>query len=69
MKLIVYNNKENTVSIVIPEDNYISIKEIGEKSIFKDIPFWIVDSDNLPTTPQETWELNNMGTPDGYGQI
>jgi hypothetical protein len=69
MKLIVYNNKENTVSIVIPEVNYISIKEIGEKSIFKDIPFWIVDSDNLPTTPQETWELNNMGIPDGYGQI
>jgi hypothetical protein len=68
MKLIVYNNEENKVSIVIPATLDFSIKEVGEKSIKKDIPFWVVESTDLPTTPQETWELENMGKPSGTGK-
>jgi len=69
MKIIVYNNKENTVSIVIPCTTELTLVEIGIKSIPKDIPFWIVENADLPITPQETWKLEDMGTPDGYGEI
>ena len=67
MKIIVYTQSNNQVAITIPCTTELTLLEIGIKSVPKDIPFWIVDQSELPSTPQETWKLENMGQPDGIG--
>ncbi len=67
MKLIVYTQSNNQVAVLIPCTTELTLLEIGIKDVPKDIPFWIVDQSELPTTPQETWKLENMGQPDGIG--
>jgi len=67
MKLIVYTKSNNQVAILIPCTTELTLLEIGIKDVPKDIPFWIVDESELPTTPQETWELKDMGQPNGIG--
>jgi hypothetical protein len=67
MKIIVYTQLNNKVAILIPCTTEFSLLEIGIKDVPKDIPFWIVDQSELPSTPQETWKLENMGEPDGIG--
>jgi hypothetical protein len=61
-----YNDQ---VSILFPCSDFRTLIEIGEKDIPNGIPFWIANEFQLPfNTPQETWDLDNMGTPDGYGK-
>ena len=67
MKLIVYTQSNNQVAVLIPCTTELTLKEIGIKDVPKDIPFWIVDSTELPNTQQESWKLENMGEPDGIG--
>ena len=67
MKIIVYTQSNNQVAITIPCTTELTLLEIGIKSVPKDIPFWIVDQSELPSTPQETWKLENMGEPNGIG--
>ncbi len=67
MKLIVYTQLNNQVAVLISCTTELSLLEIGIKDVPKDIPFWIIESTELPTTPQETWELKDMGDPDGIG--
>ena len=67
MKLIVYTQSNNQVAVLIPCTTELTLKEIGIKDVPKDIPFWIVDSTELPNTQQESWKLENMGQPDGIG--
>lgn len=67
MKIIVYTQSNNQVAILIPCTTELTLLEIGIKDVPKDIPFWIVDQSELPSTPQETWKLENMGQPDGIG--
>ncbi len=64
--ILVY--EQDGIKIVIPCTTELTIIEIGEKDIDKGIPFWVVDSQDLPSTPQETWKLENMGEPSGYGK-
>jgi hypothetical protein len=52
---------------MIPCSTRLTLVEIGIKDVPKDIPFWIIDQSELPSTPQETWKLENMGQPDGIG--
>lgn len=66
-KILIYN-ENNEIKIVIPCSTELSILQIGEKDIPNNIPFWIINSEDLPNTPQETWGLQNMGEPDGYGK-
>ncbi|XTZ40283.1 hypothetical protein ACQYRI_10135 [Salmonella enterica] len=33
----------------------------------KGVPFWYVNREDFPDTPPETWDLSEMGEPDGYG--
>lgn len=70
MKVLIFLNPENNqVSVLIPFSDRLTLKEIGEKDIPNDVPFWEVDKNNLPTSvPQETWKLENMGEPLGYGK-
>lgn len=67
MKLIVYIQQNNQVAVLIPCTTELSLLNIGIKDVPKNIPFWIIENTELPTTPQETWELKNMGDPDGIG--
>ena len=64
--IIIYEN--NGVKLVIPCTNELSLIQIGEKDIDDGIPFWIVNYQDLPNSPQETWKLDNMGEPSGYGK-
>ena len=68
MKLIVYTQLNNQVAVLIPCTTELTLIEIGEKDIDSNIPFWIVSQSDLPTTPQETWILEDMGEPSGYGK-
>lgn len=67
MKLIVYTQSNNQVAVLIPCTTELTLKEIGIKDVPKDIPFWIIDSIELPNTQQESWKLEDMGQPDGIG--
>jgi hypothetical protein len=67
MKIIVYTQSNNQVAVMIPCSTELTLVEIGIKDVPKDIPFWIVDESELPSTPQESWKLENMGNPDGIG--
>jgi hypothetical protein len=67
MKIIVYTQTNNQVAVLIPCTTEMTLLEIGIKDVPKNIPFWIVDQNELPSTPQETWKLENMGQPDGVG--
>jgi hypothetical protein len=67
MKIIVYTQSNNQVAILIPCTTELTLVEIGIKDVPKDIPFWIIDQSELPSTPQETWVLQDMGQPDGIG--
>jgi hypothetical protein len=67
MNIIVYTQTNNQVAVLIPCTTELTLLEIGIKDVPKDIPFWIVDQNELPSTPQETWKLENMGQPDGVG--
>jgi hypothetical protein len=68
MKLIVYTQLNNQVAVMIPCSTRLTLVEIGIKDVPKDIPFWIIDQSELPSTPQETWKLKDMGEPSGYGK-
>ena len=68
MKLIVYTQPNNIVAVLIPCTTELSLMEIGEKDIDNNIPFWIVNKSDLPSTPQETWILQDMGEPSGHGK-
>lgn len=61
-----YNDQ---VSVLFPCSDFRTLIEIGKKDIPKGTPFWIADEFELPyDVPQETWDLDSMGTPDGYGE-
>ena len=64
--IIIYDN--NGIKLLIPCTNELSLIQIGEKDIDNGIPFWIVNYEELPNTPQKTWKLENMGEPSGYGK-
>ena len=66
-KILIYSNN-NEVIIVIPCTTELTLIQIGEKDIPNNIPFWIVNYEDLPSTPQETWKFENMGEPSGYGK-
>ena len=68
MKIIVYTQSNNQVAVLIPCTTEFTPLEIGIKDVPVDIPFWIIDENKFPDTPQETWKLENMGEPSGYGK-
>lgn len=67
MSDIIVFSENNIVKILVPCTTEFSLLKIGIKDVPKDIPFWIIKNTELPTTPQETWELKDMGDPDGIG--
>ena len=59
--------------ILFPIDGGVAVMTpVGEplatakKDVPAGVPFIIIDSTELPTAPQETWEVD-FSNPDGYG--
>jgi hypothetical protein len=65
--IIIYSD-ESIIKILIPCTTDLTLLKIGEKDIPKNIPFWIIKESEIPNTPQETWNLVDMGKPSGYGE-
>lgn len=62
--IIIYNN--NGIKLLHSAIQGVDLKIIGEKDVPAGIPFIIVSPNELPTEPQETWEVD-FSEPDGYG--
>lgn len=71
MQVIIYAG-EAGAAIVAPAPNTgLTIYQIGLMSVPSGLPFWIVDTTDLPLDqPTESWIVNEatMGTPSGYGE-
>lgn len=74
MKRIIYKNEDNSVAILIPSQEALSfatIKQIAEKDIPHNLPYWIVATSDIPTdrTFRSAWEIDeSFGEPDGFGR-
>lgn len=62
--IILYN--DNGIKLLSSAIQNVDLKIIGEKDVPTGIPFIIVSPEELPTEPQETWEVD-LSNPDGYG--
>ena len=70
---IVFKNEDNSIGIIAPSDEALSfatIKQIAEKDVPHNLPYWIVPTSNIPTdrTFRDAWEVDeSFGEPDGFG--
>ena len=75
MKVILYENQDKSVKVVFPNEEAIkkiTLVEIGKRSVFHGLPFWIKDQEELPEdySYYNAWELDGtQGPPDGYGEM
>lgn len=73
MKKIIFKNEDNSIGIITPTDEALSfatIEQIAEKDVPYDLPYWIVDTSNIPIdrTFRSAWEIDeSLGSPDGFG--
>lgn len=61
---ILYN--DNGIKILNPVLKDLDIIVLGEKDVPAGLPFILVKEEDLPSEPQETWEVD-FSQPDGYG--
>jgi len=69
MKLAIFPNN-NTISIVYPAPNSrMTFDEIIKKSVPSNVPYLIIDSDELPEDREfrNAWQAD-FSNPDGYGE-
>ena len=70
---IIFKNQDNSIGIITPTDealNFATIKQIAEKDVPYNLPYWIVEDSIIPTdrTFRSAWEIDeNFGKPDGFG--
>ena len=73
MQRIIYKNTDDTIAIIIPAPEALSlatIQQIAEKDVPHGLPYWIVATDVIPTdrADRDQWRLDGIqGEPDGYG--
>ena len=73
MQKIIFKIEDNSIAIITPTDEALSfatIEQIAEKDVPYDLPYWIVDTSNIPTdrTFRSAWEIDeSLGSPDGFG--
>lgn len=70
-KVIVFQLPERPISVIYQADYGLPIDRIGQKDVPDGVPFWIIQSEEIPTdrTFRNAWELDHaaMGEPDGVG--
>ncbi len=73
MKRIIYKNPDNTVSIIVPSDEALSLMTI-EQIANKDVPtgykYKIVDVSEVPTDREfrNAWTIDEAELTDGVGE-
>ena len=72
MLVIIHPNDETGVSITIPAPetlNFATIYEIAYKDVPHNVPYWIMEYDDLPDWAfRDAWQISDsIGEPDGYG--
>lgn len=73
MKKIIFKNEDNSIGIITPTEEALSfatIKQIAEKDVPHNLPYWIVNTSDIPTdrTFREAWEIDDsFDEPDGFG--
>jgi hypothetical protein len=69
--VVIYENKNKSISVLTPTQEALSfatIKQIAEKDVPHNLPYWIVAKTTLPTEPMDLWHLDGtQGEPDGFG--
>jgi len=70
VQVIIYNQDNGIPAVVVPTQEALDAHGI-EAIALKDVPFGkpfkIIDAADLPTTPQETWVVNDADLTDGVG--
>jgi len=72
MSRIVYETKDKKVHVLIPSkevESVVGLKAIAEKDVPKNLPYWIVKKEDIPSdrSNRDFWTLENMPEPDGFG--
>jgi hypothetical protein len=70
MQVIIYNQDNGVPAVVFPSSEALAqygIMAIALKDVPHNKPFKIIDAADLPTTPQETWVVNEADLTDGVG--
>ena len=68
--VIIFKNIKEKVSVLYPTKEALedhTIKEIAVKDVPAGKPFAIVDAADLPSEPQEAWEVDEADLTDGTG--
>ena len=66
-KRIIFPN-ETSISIIVPADCGLSIKQIAAKDVPQGVPYLIIDASDLPQDREfrNAWEAD-FSNPDGFG--
>jgi hypothetical protein len=70
MQLIIYRQDNGIPAVVVPTQEALDahgIEAIAVKDVPAGKPFAIIDAADLPTTPQETWTVDDADLTDGVG--
>ncbi len=73
MNRIIYKNKDNSVSIIIPSQEVldaVGLQAIAEKDVPQDLPYWLANDTDIPSdrTFRSAWEIDEgFGKPNGFG--
>ena len=72
MQIIIFKNKDNTFSILVPTQEILqiaTIEQVAEKDVPAGCPYWIIDSSELSQDiPVEVIYIDeNEFPPHGYG--
>jgi len=70
MQVIIYKQDNGVPAVVMPTIEALEqhgIMAIALKDVPHNKPFKIIDAADLPTTPQETWVVNEADLTDGVG--
>lgn len=73
MNIIIFKNKDNSISVLIPTNEALSfatIEQVAKKDVPFELPYWLVDDSIIPTdrTFRNAWEIDeSLGEPDGFG--
>jgi hypothetical protein len=73
MKRIIYKNQDNTVSIIVPSDEALSlmtIEQIANKDVPTGLKYKIVDVSEIPSDREfrNAWIINETELTDGVGE-
>jgi len=73
MKKIIFQNPDNSIGIIHPtnEGRDLGMINLGKKDTPKDLPFWVVEEETIPSdrTNRDAWELDGtQGEPGGHGE-